>query len=119
MEYGCIYKIVNTINNKIYVGQTTCSLSKRYREHLHSAESRNKMVDAHKGKESCFKGKHHTEKAKKTLSIKHSKQVLCLETNQIYPSSILASKKLKIPDHIGNCCNGKRNTCGGFHWEWA
>lgn len=29
-----IYKIVNHINNKVYVGQTTRSLKKRWRRHL-------------------------------------------------------------------------------------
>lgn len=32
--YGVIYKITNTINNKIYIGQTTQSIKKRFTSHL-------------------------------------------------------------------------------------
>lgn len=29
-----IYKIINDINNKIYIGQTSFSLNKRFQEHI-------------------------------------------------------------------------------------
>ena len=32
-KYGVIYKITNKINNKCYIGQTTCTISKRWNEH--------------------------------------------------------------------------------------
>ena len=35
--YGIIYKITNKENNKIYIGQTTQSLSKRFRQHYNVA----------------------------------------------------------------------------------
>lgn len=45
--------------------------------------------------------------------------VLCIETNIIYPSATKASKILDISrGHISSVCNGKRKTCGGFHWKF-
>lgn len=32
-----VYKISNTVNDKIYIGLTTCSIKKRWREHLSAA----------------------------------------------------------------------------------
>ena len=211
MDYGYIYKITNKVNGKVYVGQTICDISKRFREHKHasltqdtclyramrkygvnnfkieqidtanslddlnnkeiywiktlntkrpygynildggngikgyhhtketklliqekgrgnknalgkhnvSIEGRNNMVVAHKDKPSTFKNKNHTEEAKKQMSLKHSKKVICVETGITYPSSLLASQILKIPNQIGRCCKGKRKTCGGYHWNWA
>ena len=37
MKLGFIYKITNTKNGKIYIGKTTTSIYKRFREHLYSA----------------------------------------------------------------------------------
>ena len=37
MVYGIIYKITNLINNKIYIGQTTTSLKRRWQGHLFAA----------------------------------------------------------------------------------
>lgn len=88
-------------------------------KHKVSKVGRENMILAHKGKESNFKNKTHTLEARNKLSTNHSKKVICLETQEIYPSSIIASKILKIPNHIGNCCNGQRKSCGGYHWEWA
>lgn len=36
---GCIYKLTNTKNNKIYIGKTTGSVSTRWREHVSAAIS--------------------------------------------------------------------------------
>jgi group I intron endonuclease len=38
--YGAIYKITNTITNKIYVGQTTKTLKQRWGKHIRSANSK-------------------------------------------------------------------------------
>ena len=35
--YGIIYKITNLINNKIYVGQTTQPLNRRFKQHINNA----------------------------------------------------------------------------------
>ena len=36
---GIIYKITNTINGKIYIGQTVCTLKKRWGEHVSASKS--------------------------------------------------------------------------------
>lgn len=38
MKYGSIYVIENQINGKLYVGQTTTSLKKRWYSHVHEAK---------------------------------------------------------------------------------
>lgn len=88
-------------------------------KHNISIEGKRNMLLAHKGKPSSFKNKEHTLEARKKLSINHSKKVLCIETNVIYPSSLVASQKLNIANHIGRCCRGERKSCGGYHWKWA
>lgn len=87
-------------------------------KHDVSIEGRTNMSLAHRGKESSFKGKRQSLEARNKMSINHSKKVMCVETQIIYPSSLAASKQLKINNHIGRCCNKERQTCGGYHWEW-
>lgn len=36
---GYIYKIWNEINDKVYIGQTTCSLQKRWKEHIYASRN--------------------------------------------------------------------------------
>lgn len=66
-------------------------------------------------------GKKHSEETKRKLSESHkglgAKKVVCVETGVIYDSIKEASKQLKLTGHhIGTCCKGDRQTCGGFHW---
>lgn len=50
---------------------------------------------------------------------KNSKRVLCVETGIIYPSASEVQRQLKISNgHISQCCNGKRERAGGYHWEY-
>lgn len=51
---------------------------------------------------------------------KRSKKVKCLETGLIYPSTREVNRQLGFSQqNICNCCIGKRNTCGGFHWKYV
>lgn len=46
--------------------------------------------------------------------------VLCVETGVVYESEMEAARQLGIShSHIGCCCNGKRKTTGGYHWQFA
>ena len=42
---GTIYKIINILNQKIYIGQTICSLNQRFKRHLQ--ESKNYKYNSH------------------------------------------------------------------------
>ena len=46
------------------------------------------------------------------------KRVRCVETGQIYDSAKQASEILNI-GHIHEVCKGKRQTAGGYHWEYV
>lgn len=51
---------------------------------------------------------------------KQSKQVLCLETGKIYPSTHQVERELGFyQQDISKCCNGKLKTCGGYTWKYV
>lgn len=43
---GYIYKVTNTINGKIYVGQTIRTIKKRWKQHVYSAYHETKEHNA-------------------------------------------------------------------------
>lgn len=52
-----------------------------------------------------------------TRNEKISKQLMCLETGLVYPSTREVQKQLGFAhSNISKCCNGKIKSCGGFHW---
>ena len=52
-------------------------------------------------------------------AIKHGAPVKCIETNMIYQSAHQAARELKLDNSaIIKCCKGKRNTHGGYHWQY-
>ena len=51
---------------------------------------------------------------------KRSKQVMCVETGIIYPSTIEAARQLGFSQgNISSCCNGRHKTCGGYTWQYV
>ena len=49
-----------------------------------------------------------------------SKAIKCIETGVLYKSAREAQRILNLPNaHINDCCNGKRNIAGGYHWEFV
>lgn len=55
-----------------------------------------------------------------TSAKKTSKPVRCIETGIIYISACEVERRIGIPNNnINCCCNGKRQTAGGFHWEYV
>lgn len=46
--------------------------------------------------------------------------VRCIELNEIYESVTKAAERFNTTySNISNCCNGKRHTAGGYHWEYC
>lgn len=41
---GYIYKIVNNVNNKVYIGQTTYTLDRRWQQHLSKSKTNNSLL---------------------------------------------------------------------------
>lgn len=53
-------------------------------------------------------------------ALKRGKPVVCVETGVIYPNGHAAQRETSIPQSkIWCCCNGKRNTAGGYHWSYV
>lgn len=49
----------------------------------------------------------------------HYKKVMCIETGETFDCVSAAAKKYNVEaGNIGRVCNGKRKTCGGYHWEY-
>lgn len=101
-----------------------------------SEESKMKMSEAHKGKSlseeakrklsEAKKGKKHSEEHKMKMSEamqNHkdlSKQVLCVETGEVFPSVHDVERKTGINNgKISMACNGKRKSAGGYHWKFV
>lgn len=74
-------------------------------------------------------GKHHTDEAKKKISVKNkgSKSnrkytipVMCIELNKLFIDHIAAGKELCLDNStILKVCKGERKTCGGYHFEFV
>ena len=52
-------------------------------------------------------------------AITNARPVVCIETNIIYWGAREAARQVGIHNHISECCNGQRKSCGGYHWRWA
>lgn len=64
-------------------------------------------------------GYHMTEDTKKKIGKKNGKLVRCLETNEIFYSTMEAGRQLNINGkHIADVCNQKRLETYGLHWEY-
>lgn len=73
-------------------------------------------------------GKQHSEETKRKLSESKKgkpnpqkrKPVRCIETNEIFSSAKEAAEEKGVSSaKISSVCNGKRNTTGGYHWEFV
>lgn len=49
---------------------------------------------------------------------KHRRQVICIETGELFESIVDAERKINS-QHIGDCCRGKIKTSGGYHWKYV
>ena len=101
----------------------------------HSEEAKKKISNALKGRIAHNKGQKQSKETiekrrikllghkvnrdalKKIVELK-SKKVLCVELNKIFKNENEASMFINGNRHICDVCNGKRNTAGGYHWQF-
>ena len=91
----------------------------------HSEKSKRLMSEHTKGILNPMYGKHHSEETRNKIVQKlqnhkgTSKRVLCIETNQVYPSSREIERQLNINHNcINAACNGKQKTAAKMHWKY-
>lgn len=59
-----------------------------------------------------------SEKYLNHMRIAHKKPIICVETGIEYISAMDIQRKLNINNSsVTACCNGKRQTAGGYHWK--
>lgn len=57
---------------------------------------------------------------RKRISKSNSRPVLCIELNMIFYGCREAERKTDIRQcNISQCCNGKRQTAGNYHWKYV
>ncbi len=87
----------------------------------HSPKTRERLSIKNSGENNPFYAKKHSEETKLLMAQNRPKRaVLCVETGITYVSTREA-QRLTGADHgdISKCCNGKKKTCGGFHWRFS
>lgn len=89
-------------------------------------EEHNKIDSRCKRYGEAMKGKKFSKEHKRKMSeslINHkdlSKQVLCVETNEVFESAHDVERKTGIyASNISMVCNGKLKTAGGYHWKFV
>ena len=85
-------------------------IGRKQKDYKLSKRHRLKIAEANRGKHLSKK----TEFKKGELH--NNKRVKCEETGIIYNSLAEAARSILFTNHIGECCLGKRKTCGGYHW---
>ena len=122
------------------------NLQKGGNNHQVAQETKQKLSEKFSGENNPFYGHHHTDEVKQRISQARStqpgrkqteatrkklsedrmgekhhnaKKVLCVETGIIYGSIREAAREnnQKSPTGINDCCHGRRQTAGGFHWK--
>lgn len=63
-------------------------------------------------------GKSHSFKARDKMSNSRKKSVECVETGEVFDSEKSVREILGIST-VGDCCNGKYKTAGGYHWRFT
>lgn len=79
--------------------------------YTHSPEAKKKMSEKAKAREV-------DTKKIQAMKLSNIKAVECVETGEVYESASEAARQLGVKNHISECCNGKRQTCAGYHWRF-
>lgn len=118
------YSIKNWVNEE-YRQSRSGKNHPLYGKHL-SEETRKKISDANKEKPKPPRSKQHCEAISKSHKGKESPKknttpVKCVELNLTFKDAITAGKELNIKssNHVIDVCMGRRQTCGGYHFEFV
>lgn len=86
----------------------------------HTKEVREKMSESHMGEKAYWYGKKRDKETVEKSVASHRKPVICVETEEIFPSVTTAAKAKNMSgkSQISNALNGRSQTAGGFHWEY-
>ena len=114
-------KTDNRLQNLVYL---TCAEHRR----LHMTGKTGywkgkKLSEEHKEKvRAANKGKTRSEAIKQKMRAaqhKNKKPVYCVELDRVFGGVSIAAKELSLSaGHISSCCQEKRKTCGGYHFEY-
>lgn len=140
-----IYKITNTVNGKVYVGETSKPLKHRLRQHLDEKSNCVKLkraiekygresfiieqVDHAHNKDEAFQKERfwieHYDSVNCGYNIlpsgysccgKEARKVYCVETKETFDSVGVCARVFNVSaGFVTNCCKGNRPTCKGKH----
>lgn len=84
-----------------------------------SEQTRKKMSEGKLGKPSSFKGRTHSDEAKRENGRKHSKQLICLTNGKFYPSAKAAAEDLNLNvNSVSSVASGSRNSVFGYTFKY-
>ena len=143
-----IYKITCTINNKVYIGQTSGTLKHRFYQHVNKESGCIKLkraiekygkenftieeIDIASDKETALQKEAHYIKQYKSNNIKYgynilangyssysTKKVYCIETKETFETVLLAAKVMNVcPSFMAAVCRGNKSTVRGLHFTY-
>lgn len=88
---------------------------KRTKEHK---EARSEwMTGLRVGENHPMYGTKHSKETRKKISKANKKPVICIDTGQKFNSAKEAGEFVGSTT-VGDCCNGKYKTSGGYRWRW-
>lgn len=97
----------------------------------HSPETLEKMRKSMLGEKNHNYGKDFSKETREKLSLSHkgkktgadnpaAKSVMCIETGEVFPTTVSAAKAVNVSrGTICSCLLGRSKTAGGYHWKYA
>lgn len=86
---------------------------------VYSEETLKKISESKKGKRMSEEAIQKIRNIAQNREYKTSKKILCVEKNIIFKSINEACRVMNLHrQNISKCCNGKRETTGGYHWKF-
>ena len=115
-------KIGDGNRGKVRTLETKQKLSKAHKGKKQSPELIKKRAKACMGRVGGMTGKHHSEEAKRKISLHNNSptvSVICLQNNKVYKSLTEASKELNVSSpNIVKVCKGQRPHTKGYVFRY-